>query len=679
MIIYMVAAVPDLPGLFQPQSLLLHSVSKSATARSRLLAGTHEASVTPVSARAEGSEASRRAAHRLAEVAEDIDSLGLSQPVVRNCTLSFLQSRLWAFSFIPGDDATMLSHWLNHYVSGLGVPPTHVQFARLNRSSEDDNSRLAHERVMRTYGVPSTQLTVAPSTQYSDALRLAAVNAWITRLPADAWVIFADSDELFSFPCTMATLVAQGHTRFCAQMVDRLSASGAIEPLRAHPDISVQYPRECHLRHLLSEDSNRGTFYTSKVALFKVRLNDAASSAPRTFRSPHNLHGSTAVGCVGGPILAHYTLTAVARVLAEHKANWEREANLKDHRSASTASSRKIACTLHDAHGGCRDYAAILAFIAAQEKHPNRSVAPLCMTSLVGSTGSRYAAPALHNTTSDTSEAHMHAAKEASEPKSEPATGSDEASPTDARRGLVRRAIANRSLLEGCRHLYLDLGANTGMVLRSLYNPESAPHASLQPLFNHHFGRDGATRLRTVCAVGFEPNPRHTSTLASIEDKFGAMGARLTALTTTAASVADGSVNFYPHADGPKAAPGWASSLYEVPGHQQAVSVESVDLALWLLHQLPRDPPPVTIVKMDVEGEEYRLLSKLLALGVLCQLSFVLVEYHGNNPFVGKSTFEGKSMSAGFPETLGYMLRVARERGQRCNVSMLPLNDAKNG
>ena len=714
------------PGLFQPQESLLKTVAKAGSARAYLLghdtvhiteASSHSLHVV-ASARAEASEKSRAAAHKAAEVLEDAESLAMSQPAARNCTLRFLSPELHAYSFIPGDDALMLRHWLNHYVRGLRVPAAHFHFGRLECVGEERcRAWAACREELLAFGVDvSHQVSIAPSGEmYSDALRLRMVNAWLQTLPEVAWAIFADHDEFFSFSCHVESLIRQQHhSRFCASMTDRLAASGAIEPLRATPDISVQYPKACQLRQLLSKEGH-GSFYTSKVALFRVWSGGHA----RSFRSAHNLAGTTAASCSPGASLAHYTLTTSSKRLVEAKARHELAATNR----SSVGSG--IVCSLL-VSGRCVDYHSLLNFMLKQERTPSREVAPLCMTVLVGSTPSRYLAPrradgsdnddgdpvvlagdhddgsAVQTTSSgSTGDGDVQPQTPVEAPVEAPAKAPEDAgaraSPTEdtqadvaldglsaARLPAVRAALANRSLLSGCRGIYLDLGSTTGVVLRSLYNPEAAMHTTLQPIFSKHFGADGETRVRSVCAVAFEPNPRHTATLAAIEAHFRQQGARLTVLTTATASVLDGPTDFYPHREGTKSAPG----SHLKPRAVKPLTVESVDVARWLGEALAvaaasTGAPPLVLVKMDVEGAEYALVSRLLARGVLCQLTVVLVEYHGLPEALHvdgiSSAADRGQVSSSFPKVVKFVLANARDRASGCNVTLLPLNDASHG
>ena len=260
------------------------------------------------------------------------------------------------------------------------------------------------------------------------------------------------------------------------------------------------------------------------------------------------------------------------------------------------------------------------------------------------------------------------------------------ASSSGARLAVVRAAIANATLLAGCTRIYLDLGSNTGNVLRSLFEPEAFPRATLQPIFRQYFGQRGAERRASVCAVAFEPNPLHVSRLESIEERFRTQGARLTVLTTTAASTADThNVSFYPYPDGPKEAPAWGATLFKRPdgalnSRTSAVPVDTVDLTRWMSTVLDRagTDSPTVIMKMDIEGAEFDVATRLLALGVLCRLRVLLVEFHAQPKKLSARGVRGGTnvMRGGaFAEVYNWMVKRANSLGG-CNVTLLPLEDA---
>ena len=47
------------------------------------------------------------------------------------------------------------------------------------------------------------------------------------------------------------------------------------------------------------------------------------------------------------------------------------------------------------------------------------------------------------------------------------------------------------NILDGCKHVYLDMGTNIGVQIRKLYEPHLFPNASVLPIFDKFFGRQG--------------------------------------------------------------------------------------------------------------------------------------------------------------------------------------------
>ena len=73
--------------------------------------------------------------------------------------------------------------------------------------------------------------------------------------------------------------------------------------------------------------------------------------------------------------------------------------------------------------------------------------------------------------------------------------------------------------LDGCYHVYLDVGTNVGIQIRKLYEPEKYPDAKIHRIFDEHFKRKNVTSTGHICAIGFEPNPRHVPILQSKFEK----------------------------------------------------------------------------------------------------------------------------------------------------------------
>ena len=313
----------------------------------------------------------------------------LSQPQMRQCSgkpaLHFLRDDLYLFSFFPATERTLLTHFLRHYF-GVGVQPAHATFVlhegagswsdhgqggrhghsraanssargRLDRlpspssppstapappvsplaslsapeslhplPSQPPRPSALMRRALTQAGVPADRVRVI-SSAYTDVLRMDAVNAFLATLPMSAWLIFADADEFFSYPCNLASRLAYAHVHprggevmLCAHMVDRMAANGAFPALEAWPDISQQYPFECQLRGALNQfvgSPRNGYFQTSKLILHRVRTSEGRL---RYFRTPHALVNMTTRYCPHVGDFAHYTLTrnAVGSLMRKH-------------------------------------------------------------------------------------------------------------------------------------------------------------------------------------------------------------------------------------------------------------------------------------------------------------------------------------------------------------------------
>ena len=320
----------------------------------------------------------------------------MSEPERTGCTLHFMRERLYLYSWFAATEHVLLSHWLRHYIVGLGVLPNHTSIllhagdgwlaasASANGANSAIRQRTAEHvessrAVLVHFGVSSTRVD---HERYMDSRRYADIRAHLMTLPIDAWAIYADSDEFFSFPCRMPKILPFSEY-YCGFMMDRLAADGTFPPLRAHPDISVQYSQHCALRqqyNKLPAAKRQGFMFTThKTALFRVRR--SSDGALRYLRNSHSLSiDGAAFNMTGGtcPIIgpfAHYTLSASAVEALEQKAEMrvqEARAARAGHREASP-----IHCQVQSATG-CPDYAGLLPFLRAQRDRPWRDLYPLC-------------------------------------------------------------------------------------------------------------------------------------------------------------------------------------------------------------------------------------------------------------------------------------------------------------
>jgi len=188
--------------------------------------------------------------------------------------------------------------------------------------------------------------------------------------------------------------------------------------------------------------------------------------------------------------------------------------------------------------------------------------------------------------------------------------------------------------LNECRSIYLDVGANMGVQVRKLFEPEQYPGADIAKAFDRIFGpammRRAASETSGICALGVEPNPEHSARLQSIEEAYASRG---------------WNVHFYPFA----AWGGEGHLGFNMTGRRDNVEdgtnvdahlnsqgsatleadymVRTIDFADFV-STLPLGT--VKLMKMDVEGAEYETLASMLHRSVLCsdRVAEAFIEVH---------------------------------------------------
>jgi len=194
---------------------------------------------------------------------------------------------------------------------------------------------------------------------------------------------------------------------------------------------------------------------------------------------------------------------------------------------------------------------------------------------------------------------------------------------------------AHPEWLNSCKSIFLDLGSNIGVNVRKLYESEKYQGAKLLPELEKAFGSPKSRRAPDsgLCALGFEPNPKHKDRLDKIEQAYIKKGFK---------------VHFYPYAawrsDGfmafnttgkrevsgdDKKSEGAHLSMRSVqwPGARD-IMVRTVDMSEFV-KTLPVGS--VKLLLMDIEGSEYETLAQMMQKNVMCQgtVETALVDAHG--------------------------------------------------
>ena len=239
-----------------------------------------------------------------------------------------------------------------------------------------------------------------------------------------------------------------------------------------------------------------------------------------------------------------------------------------------------------------------------------------------------------------------------------------------------------------CHSVYLDVGTSVGTQIRKLYEPLLFPGAKVLPLFNQIFGRGSRCG---VCAIGFEPNPRHAWRLDKLEANLRSRGAGVLVFRA-AAGGSDGTTSFLINAIHQDSV-AWSQGAHvdSLAGarrrHKESlasVPVRRIDLAriVHTLHAQLRGKGRVAMMKLDVEGNEYEVMEHLVHARALCLVGLATVEWHpARHDYEWQGGASSKLISLA-QDDFRTALRGAAEalaRTPSCNSSIIALDDEMYG
>ena len=208
--------------------------------------------------------------------------------------------------------------------------------------------------------------------------------------------------------------------------------------------------------------------------------------------------------------------------------------------------------------------------------------------------------------------------------------------------------------LEGgqCQHVFMDIGTDTGMHIKQLYDPRHFRRAHTIRIFNEVFS---AVDRKHVCTIGFEPNPLRTDQLVGLQKEYQKKGFLVSILTETALSHADGNVSLSrTMSSSTGSGVAWAAaSMSPVPtninpktigaalnsnkerGNLSAnfsvISIDIDDFVKYLDRIWRRRHENKLFVVMDVDGAESRLLLHMHDGGSLCKVDYMMIDWHSGD------------------------------------------------
>ena len=215
-----------------------------------------------------------------------------------------------------------------------------------------------------------------------------------------------------------------------------------------------------------------------------------------------------------------------------------------------------------------------------------------------------------------------------------------------------RLELEYSNILDGCYHVYLDVGSNLGIQVRKLFEPSLYPKAKINRYFNILFGNDTVRKHelkendKYICAVGFEPNSKLSSYLKEIETSYNKCGWRVKFLTETAVSDHYESAQFY--SDGEYHKYEWGGGILphalirtakddSVNDNYAKVNVIRLSDFLKYVVGKRRIPvvdkkssrkPPRVVMKIDIEGSEIETIPDILFSGGFEHINILMMEWH---------------------------------------------------
>lgn len=238
-------------------------------------------------------------------------------------------------------------------------------------------------------------------------------------------------------------------------------------------------------------------------------------------------------------------------------------------------------------------------------------------------------------------------------------------------------------LADGCYHVLLDVGANIGIHARFLFEPDLYPESKTSvATFAKEFGsqRDN----HDYCVFSFEPNPKFEQRHLALEKAYAEMGWRYTPIFAGASNEDGNFTFFHTHMEKAEQETGFSAlaskTLYGTDATPKIVPI--IRLASWIQkevegRQLPTPhsnttSEPKVIMKLDIEGLEFKVFPDLLTTGALCNnIHFLMGEFHyapgHHNYYPMNLTADGK-----------HALNIRKE-GQQLAKALLRMIDITDG
>merc|ERR1719186_354109 len=208
--------------------------------------------------------------------------------------------------------------------------------------------------------------------------------------------------------------------------------------------------------------------------------------------------------------------------------------------------------------------------------------------------------------------------------------------------------------LDGCLHVFIDLGSNRGLQIRKLYEPHTFRHAPVQPIYQRFFGKPEERNLQEICSVSFEPNSKHAKHLTELSESYATCGIKVL-VYHAGVGHKDMKTRFAPFNslfgnevghDGPARLiheDETVKDLTETHFHDD-VDVDIVVVmrfAKFVTEVVAKRKLPVSaqvreprvVIKCDIEGGELKIIPDMLVTGAFAHVDNLHMEWHGDTSY----------------------------------------------
>jgi len=252
------------------------------------------------------------------------------------CGLWPISDRLHLWTTATVRSHAMLSHWLAHYAS-IGVQVATHAHVHLHQDFATAATVGKARAVLQEHGVRDMVMVSSMNASTLEGNKLDRLNLFIRSLKADDWLIFADVDEFFAYPCDLLAQMRASSDRHgrpkraaCAFMQDRVAADGSLPRVKRRPFVAEQFPVCAKVRGLGKSALVVGNIL--KISLLGARIRDGVpvyETAHRVeVKTSDRLHPYRSIGglpqtdngCVFTGRFSHYSMTLETQLLARRKA-----------------------------------------------------------------------------------------------------------------------------------------------------------------------------------------------------------------------------------------------------------------------------------------------------------------------------------------------------------------------